>query len=205
MTLSPRFGEALAYAAGLHSNQHRKADGSPYVSHLLAVASIVLEHGADEDEAIAALLHDGPEDQGGRTTLDDIRQRFGERVAHIVAGCCDTMESPKPAWRPRKEAFIESMRTADPSVQRVVMADKLHNIRSIIRQYRLQGDAIWDYFREGREGSVWYHAAMVDALKEGHADPELLMQLETAVMDLEDLGRRVRNLDSSLVWYLGYP
>ena len=96
MELTQRFSEALAYAAKLHAAQKRKLSGAPYVSHLLRVAGIVLEHGADEDEAIAALLHDAVEDQGGAKTLEEIRRRFGPRVAEIVAACSDTDQTPKP-------------------------------------------------------------------------------------------------------------
>ena len=99
-----RFEKALVYAARLHKDQRRKGSGIPYVTHLLAVAAIVGENGGTEDEVIAALLHDAPEDHGGRERLEDIRERFGDRVAEIVAGCTDTYEEPKPAWRQRKEA-----------------------------------------------------------------------------------------------------
>ena len=103
MVISPRFTEALCYVAALHAQQRRKVSGEPYLAHLLAVAAIVMEHGGDEDEAIAALLHDAVEDQGGAATLEEIRRRFGQTVAEIVAGCSDTMVSPKPPWRQRKE------------------------------------------------------------------------------------------------------
>ena len=106
LRLSARFEDALAYAAHLHAGQPRKDTAIPYVAHLLAVCSLVLEDGGDEDEAIAALLHDGPEDAGGHETLEEIRRRFGDRVADIVADCSDTFETPKPPWRERKEAYL---------------------------------------------------------------------------------------------------
>src|SRR5205085_11747027 len=124
MSLTQRFEEALAFAARLHKSQLRKGTGVPYVSHLLAVAGIALEHGADEDEAIAALLHDAIEDQGGAATREEIRRRFGDRVVGIVDGCSDTDVSPKPPWRERKEAYIAHVRDASPSVRLVSAADK---------------------------------------------------------------------------------
>src|SRR5436190_10063419 len=119
MALSPRFEDALTYATRLHADQVRKGTGIPYIAHRLAVASIALEHGADEDEAIAALLHDAIEDQGGATTREEIRRRFGDRVVGIVDGCSDTDVSPKPPWRERKEAYIAHVRVASPSVRLV--------------------------------------------------------------------------------------
>jgi len=101
---SPRFEAALLYATHVHAGQVRKATRIPYITHLLAVAASVAEHGGDEDRVIAALLHDAPEDQGGEGRLEDIRVRFGEAVARIVKACSDTFEDPKPPWRPRKEA-----------------------------------------------------------------------------------------------------
>ena len=105
--MTGRFAEAFEYAAELHREQTRKGSEIPYLSHLMAVASLVMENGGDEDQAVAALLHDGPEDQGGRATLKEIRRRFGERVASIVEGCTDTFESPKPRWKPRKLGYLE--------------------------------------------------------------------------------------------------
>ena len=124
--LSSRFSDALVYAANLHAAQTRKVSGEPYLAHLLGAAAIVLDYGGDEDEAIAALLHDAIEDQGGPAARAEILRRFGERVAAIVEGCTDTDAFPKPPWRQRKEAFLERLRTAAPSVRLVVAADKLH-------------------------------------------------------------------------------
>jgi len=156
-TLTPRFAEALAYAAQLHAAQTRKASGTPYVAHLLGVASLVLESGADEDEVIAALLHDAIEDQGGSTARQEIRQRFGDRVAAIVDACSDAETIPKPPWRERKERFLASLNQADPATLRVVAADKLYNVRSLLRAYRQQGEGLWAHFRGGKEGTLWYH------------------------------------------------
>ena len=140
MPLSPRLHEALSYAATLHADQQRKASGEPYLAHLLAVAALVMEYGGNEEETIAALLHDAVEDQGGMATLAEIRRRFGPAVAEIVEGCSDTAVAPKPPWRQRKEAYIARLRTRPASVRLVSAADKLHNARSILREYRRQGD-----------------------------------------------------------------
>src|ERR1700746_1675667 len=140
---SDRFVKALGYAARLHGRQIRKRTERPYVGHLLGVTSIVIEYGGDEDMAIAALLHDAVEDQGGAPMLREIRRRFGKRVAHIVDGCTDTDLDPKPPWRQRKEDYIAHLRTADADTRLVSAADKLHNVRSIVAAYREIGDRVW--------------------------------------------------------------
>src|SRR5919202_957739 len=153
MALTRRFEEALTFAARLHSAQVRKGTTVPYVSHLLAVAAVALEHGADEDEAIAALLHDAVEDQGGAATREEIRRRFGDRVAEIVDGCTDAETTPKPPWRERKERYVSHIASAPPSVRLVSAADKLHNARSILADLRTCGEGVWDRFRGGKEGT----------------------------------------------------
>lgn len=162
MAYSERFDEALIYAVQLHRTQYRKSSKVPYVTHLLAVASLVGESGGMEDEVIAALLHDAIEDQGGAATAAEIRRRFGERVATIVEGCTDTDQTPKPPWRERKEAYIRHMETADPSVRLVSMADKLHNARSILADLRHHGEETWKKFRGGKDGSLWYYRTLAD-------------------------------------------
>lgn len=162
--LTRRFDDAMVYAARLHAKQTRKGTRVPYVAHLLATASIVLEHGATEDEAIAALLHDAVEDQGGQKTLSAIRRRFGDTVADIVMGCSDTDATPKPPWRLRKEAHLRHLRRAPRSVRLVAAADKLHNARSIVADLRERGRAAWDRFNAGPEEQLWYYGAMVDVL-----------------------------------------
>jgi (p)ppGpp synthase/HD superfamily hydrolase len=158
------FESALKFAARLHADQPRKGSDAPYISHLLAVAAIALEHGATEKEAIAALLHDAVEDQGGQETLDKIRRRYGKKVASIVAACSDTDVSPKPPWRERKEAYVERLRSEPYSVRLVVAADKLHNARHMLSSYRVQGEDLWSNFKGGRDGTLWYYRAVVDAL-----------------------------------------
>ena len=133
MQLSDRFTEALTFAAELHADQVRKGSGTPYLAHLLGVASIVLEYGADEDEAIAALLHDAIEDRGGAQTREEIRRRFGDWVTEIVDGCTDSDRQPKSPWRQRKEAYIARLPQASKSVRLVSAADKLYNTRSLLK------------------------------------------------------------------------
>lgn len=172
--LTPRFGAALAYACELHAGQPRKRAADeptaeiPYVSHLLAVAALVLEHGGDEDEGVAALLHDGPEDQGGRATLEEIRRRFGERVAGVVEAMTDTFESPKPAWGERKRAYVRHLREGDPddSALLVCAADKVHNVASILRDHRRIGARVWKRFTGDREGTLWYYTELLAILRE---------------------------------------
>jgi (p)ppGpp synthase/HD superfamily hydrolase len=159
----PRFEDALTYAARLHRQQERKGSGVPYVTHLLAVAAIVGEVGGGEDEVIAALLHDAVEDQGGRARLAEIRERYGDVVAEIVWGCTDADTVPKPPWRERKEVYVAHLAEASPSVRLVSSADKLHNARSILSDLRVLGPELWDRFAGGREGTLWYYRALVDA------------------------------------------
>jgi (p)ppGpp synthase/HD superfamily hydrolase len=186
MRLTSRFESALLYAAQLHAAQTRKASNVPYIGHLLAVASLVIEHGGDEDEAIAALLHDAIEDQGGAPTRAAIVERFGPRVAEIVEGCTDTDLSPKPPWRARKEAHLAHLRAATDSVRLVIAADKLHNARSLVHDYRLIGESMWGRFSGGRDGTLWYYRAAVDALGSGWSHA-LVDELARVLDELERL------------------
>lgn len=184
--LSQHFEEALVFATQLHAAQRRKGSSIPYISHLLAVCSIVLEYGGNEDEAIAALLHDAIEDQGGPLAREEIRRRFGETVVEIVDGCTDTDAFPKPPWRQRKEVYIAHIRTASASVRLVSAADKLHNARSVLADYRILGDALWQRFRGGKEGTLWNFRALVDALRAAGTSP-LVEELERVVSEIEQL------------------
>lgn len=169
--LGPRFDDALLLARDLHDEQLRKGTKTPYMAHLLAVTSLVLEDGGDEDEAIAALLHDAVEDQGGPATLRLIRARFGERVAAIVDACTDTDEDPKPPWRARKEAYVEHLATAERSALRVSLADKLHNARSIVFDLEAHGDEVWDRFSPPKSATLWYYDALAEAFIARDAGP----------------------------------
>ncbi len=182
--MSERFADALAFACRLHRGQARKLSGVPYISHLLAVTALVLEAGGDEDEAIAALLHDAVEDQGGAAAREKIRARFGARVAAIVDGCSDTDRTPKPPWKQRKRAHVARLVSADPSVLLVSSADKLHNARSLLAEHRRVGEAIWEQFRGGREGTLWYYRAAADAIRDAGGTP-LSAALERTVAELE--------------------
>jgi (p)ppGpp synthase/HD superfamily hydrolase len=180
--LTQRFDRALAFAADLHRAQQRKGTTIPYVSHLLAVASLVLEHGGSETEAIAALLHDAVEDQGGLPTLSRIADEFGEEVAAIVAGCTDADVVPKPPWRARKEAYIAHLAHASESICLVSAADKLHNLRSIVSDYQMLGEELWGRFNGKREGTLWYYQQLVDAFRSSAlAKPRILQELEAVL------------------------
>jgi len=163
--LGERFEDALVFAARTHRDQRRKGRDIPYVSHLLAVCSLVIEHGGDEDEAIAALLHDAVEDQGGAAMQGEIERRFGRRVAEIVDACSDTDQQPKPPWRARKEAYIAHLADAPPPVRLVSAADKLHNARTLLEDYRAVGEALWQRFRGGKDGTLWYYGAVEETLR----------------------------------------
>lgn len=185
--LTERFTEALAFAARLHCTQLRKGSETPYIAHLLAVASLVLEAGGSEDEAVAALLHDGPEDQGGLPTLMEIRSRFGAVVADIVVECSDSFAAEKPPWRERKQAYLHHLQSASPSGVLVSCADKLHNARCILSDYRMIGDELWDRFRGGREGTLWYYRALVETYTRRSPPTMLFTELDRAVTELERL------------------
>ena len=159
--LTRRFEQALLFATRKHSGQSRKGTATPYIAHLLSVAGLVLEAGGDEDLAIAALLHDVVEDCGGAPMLKEVRRRFGKRVAHVVEGCTDTDVYPKPPWLQRKEDYLKHLKNADADTRLVSVADKLHNVRSILTDYREQGDAVWDRFQGKRDGTLWYYRALL--------------------------------------------
>ena len=182
--LSSRFETALSFTARLHAAQIRKGSATPYIAHLLSVAGIVLEHGGTEDEAIAALLHDAIEDQGGPATRETICRLFGPEVAAIVDGCTDTDVFPKPPWRERKEAYIKHLADASPAVRLVSCADKLHNVRSTLSDFEILGDDVWQRFRGGKSGSLWYYRALVAAFT-AHGVTPLVSELERAVRELE--------------------
>ncbi|NEQ28359.1 MAG: bifunctional (p)ppGpp synthetase/guanosine-3',5'-bis(diphosphate) 3'-pyrophosphohydrolase [Microcoleus sp. SIO2G3] len=186
MKLSERFTDALTFATQLHANQTRKGGGVPYLSHLLGVASIALEYGANEDEAIAALLHDAIEDQGGAATREEIHRRFGDVVTEIVDGCTDSDQTPKPPWLQRKEAYIAHIPTASASVRLVSAADKLHNVWSILKDYRLLGDAVWERFQGRKDGTLWYYRSLVKAFHAAGTTP-LVDEFERVVDELERL------------------
>lgn len=190
--LGERFGRAMNLAIALHRKQSRKGTAIPYASHLLGVASLVLEHGGSEDEAIGALLHDALEDQAGEDPEPlkrEIRDEFGDAVLAIVLACSDSASSvDKPDWRMRKEAYLHHLADAPAPVLLVSLADKLHNARAILKDYREQGEALWQRFNGGREGTLWYYRALAEAFRSG-GQPGLLAELERVVAELEGLAR----------------
>ena len=183
--LTERFERALVFAAQLHKHQRRKASNVPYLSHLLAVAGLVIEYGGNEDQAIAALIHDAIEDQGGPSTRDEIACRFGNRVAEIVDECTDTDANPKPPWYERKKSHIKRLGTASQSARLISTADKLHNVRSILRDYAEVRDQVWHRFQGGKDGTLWYYRAVADVLLSAEST-SLTKELSYVVATLEE-------------------
>jgi len=192
MKLSQRFEEALIYATRAHSNQTRKKTGIPFVAHILGVTAIALEYGANETEAIGALLHDTVEDCGGAERLHDIRKRFGGDVARIVDGCTDTYETPKPPWLARKRAYVEHLKDSDTSARLVSASDKLHNTRAILAELRRHGPEVFERFGGKKEGTLWYYRALVTAFGEQGDHIDLVDELDRVVTEIEKLAG-VRN------------
>jgi (p)ppGpp synthase/HD superfamily hydrolase len=186
MNFSTAFEAALVYATTIHAGQVRRKTGMPYVAHLLGVTSIVLEHGGNEEEAIAALLHDAVEDAGGERRLQDIRERFGETVAASVMGCKDSDVFPRPPWRERKEAYLKHLPDAVASVRLVSAADKLHNARALRRILGSVGPAVWERYSGGKEGTLWYFRALVDAFASAGPAP-VADELGHVVAEIEEL------------------
>ncbi len=164
--LSVKFSDAFSYALHLHRFQKRKGNNIPYLAHLMAVAALVLEMGGNEDLAIAALLHDAVEDQGGKKTLNEIRTRYGEPVAAIVADCSDAFTFPKPPWEKRKQQYLDHLKIADTPAQMVSLADKIHNARSILLDLRRDGPKTWKKFHGGKTGTLWYYNSLTDIFQQ---------------------------------------
>jgi (p)ppGpp synthase/HD superfamily hydrolase len=189
--LSTRFDHALLFAAQVHRNQDRKHSGIPYVSHLLGVASIVLDYGGDEELGIAALLHDAAEDHGGRAMLHTIEQMFGARVAKVVDGCTDSYgdeDKAKPKWYPRKLRYLRRVRKEDAETRFVSAADKLYNTRAILRDLRQSGDSAFDRFSAPKAKVLWYYRSLVREYRAGgvtHLLKPLLDDLDRAVNEME--------------------
>jgi (p)ppGpp synthase/HD superfamily hydrolase len=159
--LTASFQDALVYAAQVHDGHARKGPAQiPYLAHLMSVAALVLENGGDQEQAIAALLHDAIEDQGDRTSLAELRERFGDRVARIVEACSDTDQHPKPPWLGRKQAYIERMQDEPEDVLLVALADKVHNARATVADLRAHGDATWRKFGGTADQQLWYYRSL---------------------------------------------
>lgn len=187
MKLSRHFEEALVYATQAHCNQTRKKTGIPYIAHVLGVTAIALEYGANETEAIGALLHDTVEDCGGMERLVDIRKRFGDDVAKIVAGCTDTYETPKPPWLERKKNYIAHLKDSDSSTRLVSASDKLHNTRAILAELRRHGAEVFERFSGKKDGTLWYYRALVTAFRQHDDHTDLVDELDRVVTQIEQL------------------
>ena len=169
--IGPSFDDAVRIAREAHATQVRKGTNIPYIAHLLAVAALVLEDGGDEEEAIAALLHDTIEDGGGQEMRRQIRERFGGRVAAIVEACTDTDKNPKPPWRERKRAYLHHLRHDDvpTGALRVSLADKLHNLRAIRGDLREVGGDLWKRFTTRcAADQLWYFRSLADIFLFAH-------------------------------------
>lgn len=182
--LGIRLQRAFRYAAEKHAGQTRKQTAVPYLSHLMAVSALVLEAGGDQDLAIAALLHDVVEDCGGMPRLREIRKMFGARVARIVEGCTDTFVEPKPEWIERKKGYLQEVKRADAATRLVSASDKLHNVRTILADYRKDGEAIWQRFNGRKEGTLWYYRALCDEYQRRNRN-RTTSELAIAVAELE--------------------
>jgi (p)ppGpp synthase/HD superfamily hydrolase len=185
------YERALEYARIIHAAQRRKGTDIPYITHPEAVAELVLGHGGSEEEAIGALLHDAAEDQGGRLRLDDIRERFGERVATIVEGCTDWIMEPdktekdKLDWRPRKEAYISHIADeTDESILLVSLADKVHNAGAIVADLETHGPDMMERFNAGAQDVLWYYRSLAEVFRT-RGNPQLLADLQRLVVEME--------------------
>lgn len=177
----PRFEDAVVYAIQAHARQTRKGGTIPYLAHLFAVAAHVMEDGGTENETIAAMLHDAGEDQGGEARMSDIRARFGPEVEGIVRGCSDTLETPKPAWRKRKEEYLRHLAAASDAVRRVALADKVHNAESMVDDHAAHGDKLWARFNAGRGEQSWYLHSLRDLFRLRDPERPLFKRLDAAV------------------------
>src|ERR1041384_6804873 len=187
MNLSQKFEEGLIYATRAHGNQTRKKTGIPFIAHILGVTAIAMEYGANEIEAIGALLHDTVEDCGGAERLRDIEKNFGTGVAGIVDGCTDTYETPKPPWPERKRAYIEHLKKSDSSTRLVSASDKLHNTRAILAELRRHGLEVFDRFGGKKDGTVWYYRPLVPGFRQHGDHADLIEELDRVVSEIEKL------------------
>ena len=183
------FYRALVFAVGLHADQARKnTSHDPYLAHILTVASLVVEDGGSEIEAIAALLHDAAEDRGGKARLDQIRSDFGDQVASIVEGCSDSLaerKEEKGDWCARKKAYIERLRTEEPAVRRVSLADKLHNARCTVTDLEA-GRTLGDVFNAGPDNQRWYYAALLQCFEDAATKSRHLPEFRRLVARITD-------------------
>lgn len=195
--LTDRFDKALLYATHVHGGQARKKTPIPYVAHLLAVSATVLEYGGCEEMAIAGLLHDAVEDQGGEPRLADIHNRFGDRVADIVSSCSDTVVNTsagqqKEDWNIRKKRYVEHLSSVDEDILLVSLSDKIHNARSILRDLRNPeiGTTVWDRFKSSRTDTLWYYRELATTFQRRLKDQSARLQLANELSEIVDILER---------------
>ena len=188
VTLGAPFDRAFALASKLHRDHKRKGSEVPYISHLMGVAALVLEDGGDEEEAIAGLLHDALEDCAEQISGEDLEEQFGPRVRELVEACTDTPldfeGGRKPDWKARKDAYIAHIASGELPL-RVSLADKVHNVRCLLRDHRTEGEAVWDRFSPAKGETLWYYRALAVAYREGGAVGFLIEELERTVEEIE--------------------
>lgn len=186
---TPRFLDALDYAVRLHGADFRKGTSVPYVAHLLGVCALVLSDGGTEDEAIAALLHDALEDHPEETSREIIAKRFGDKVLAIVGACTDTPTDyrggDKPPWKQRKTAYLQHLEKATAGQRRVVLADKLDNVRSVLADYRKVGEPLWKRFNEGKQEQLWFFRRLIEVFHAAGTTGFLLVEFKRTVSNLE--------------------
>ncbi len=191
--LTDRFGAALQLALQVHGQDWRKASPVPYLAHLMSVSALVLGDGGDEDEAIAALLHDTLEDHPQEVTRSDLEEKFGARVRHLVEICTDTpvdyIGGERPEWHGRKRAYLEHIRHTPPADLRVPLADKLDNTRALVADYRQLGDKLWSRFTAGEEHQLWFYRSAVAAFQHAGLASPMLAELDRSVEELERLAK----------------
>lgn len=184
---SERFEKALIFATRLHAN--RNGTAMAYISHLLSVSGIAIEYGADEDEAIAALLHGAIKDAGEKKVTgirEEIRILFGDKVVQIVDGFADTDIFPISQQPEQKEAFLARFRNSSPSVRIIMAADKLQNARCILKEYRESGEELWKRFKGGQEGTLWYYSTLISEFRKGK-ESAIAEELDRVVTDIGKL------------------
>lgn len=156
-----RLADAFTFATIAHAEQKRKGTTIPYVSHLMSVSALVLEHGGDEDQAIAGLLHDVIEDCGAAYE-PIIREQFGERVTRIVRACTDADTTPKPPWQQRKTTYLQHLEQESPEVLLVSACDKLHNARAIVSDQHAIGQTVFERFSATQAQVLWYYESLAE-------------------------------------------
>jgi (p)ppGpp synthase/HD superfamily hydrolase len=188
VTLGDPFDRAFALASELHRDHKRKSSEVPYISHLMGVAALVLEDGGDEEEAMAGLLHDALEDCAELISGEDLEERFGPRVRELVEACTDTPPDfeggRKPDWKARKDAYIAHIASGEMPL-RVSLADKVHNVRCLLRDHRLEGEAVWNRFSVGERDTLWFYRALAVAYRAGGAEGFLIDELERTADEVE--------------------